>query len=90
MRAGLSQRELADRVNRPSTQIARWERDEVEPPLSTLRWLMRACGFEAQVVMAPYAPDEKRDDALQASLRRTPSERVDRLAQRLDAGEGQS
>jgi transcriptional regulator with XRE-family HTH domain len=44
--AGLSQAQLADRFGRNRTQIARWERDRVEPGFDTLRRVLRACGFD--------------------------------------------
>lgn len=53
-RAGLSQAELGARVGRPQTQVARWERDAVNPSLETLRELVRACGLELTLGLAAH------------------------------------
>ncbi len=79
LRAGLSQRDLGSAVGRPHTQIARWERGEVEPSLSTLRALIRACGYDVSLRLETYAEDSSLDGVLTESLRRTPSERVERM-----------
>src|SRR5262245_20189194 len=56
-RAGLSQAQLGERVGRPQTQIARWEREAVLPSLETVRELVRACDLELTVGLA------ERDDS---------------------------
>ena len=40
MRAGLSQVQLSERSGKDRAQIARWERDVVQPSLETLRELL--------------------------------------------------
>ncbi len=84
LRAGLSQRQLGQRVSRPHTQIARWEHSDVEPSLSTLRQVIRACGYDVSLQLAPYAVDASLDEQLTASLRRAPSDRLQRMIGRLD------
>ena len=74
-RAGLSQVELAQRSGKDRAQIARWERDVVQPSLETLRELLRACGFDVELALVPYEPDPKHDARLRVRLGRTPQER---------------
>ncbi len=76
LRAGLTQAELARRVKRSQSQIARWERGDVKPSLETLRELIRACGLELWFRMANY--DDSYLPDIADNLRVTPSERIDR------------
>ncbi len=75
LRAGLTQAELARRVHRSQSQIARWERGDVKPSLETLRGLIRACGLELWFRMANY--DDSYLPDIADNLRLTPAERVD-------------
>jgi transcriptional regulator with XRE-family HTH domain len=75
-RAGLSQVELSQRSGKDRAQIARWERDVVQPSLETLRELLRACGFDVELALVPYEPDPKHDARLRVRLGRTPQERL--------------
>lgn len=75
-RAGLSQIELARRSGKDRAQIARWERDVVQPSLETLRELLRACGYDVELVLVGYEPDPKHDSRLRVRLGRTPQERL--------------
>jgi transcriptional regulator with XRE-family HTH domain len=77
--AGLSQAELAERLHMPRQQIVRWENDAVEPGLSTLRRLLRGCGFDLSLALVPYEPDLEREARLEAIRRETPQERLNRL-----------
>ena len=56
LRAGLSQVELAQRSGKDRAQLARWERDVVQPSFETLRELVRACGFDLETSLVPYEP----------------------------------
>jgi transcriptional regulator with XRE-family HTH domain len=76
LRAGLSQVELAQRSGKDRAQLARWERDVVQPSFETLRELMRACGFDLETKLVPYEPDTAQDAQLQKTLRRSPQERL--------------
>src|SRR5215213_5336717 len=60
-RAGLSQVELSQRSGKDRAQIARWERDVVQPSLETLRELLRACRWDVELTLVPYEPDPKHD-----------------------------
>jgi transcriptional regulator with XRE-family HTH domain len=75
-RAGLSQVELSQRSGKDRAQIARWERDVVQPSVETLRELLRACGFDIELTLVPYEPDPKHDSRLRVRLGRTPQERL--------------
>ena len=75
-RAGLSQVELSRRSGKDRAQIARWERDVVQPSLETLRELLHACGYDVELTLVPYEPDSRRDARLRTRLARTPQERL--------------
>ena len=82
LRAGLSQGELAERSGKDRAQIARWERDVVQPSFETLRILLRACGFDLESTLVPFAADRGGDARVRRSLRRTPQERIQALLKR--------
>lgn len=79
LRAGLSQGELSERSGKDRAQIARWERDVVQPSFETLRELLRACGFDFELSLVPYETDRGEDARVRKSLRRTPQERLQAL-----------
>ncbi|HEX2370309.1 MAG TPA: helix-turn-helix transcriptional regulator [Acidimicrobiia bacterium] len=77
-RAGLTQRQLAERAGKAPSVIGRWERGEVKPPLETVVELIRACGLD--LGFGIYESDDGHDLALiQRQLRRTPAERVETM-----------
>jgi transcriptional regulator with XRE-family HTH domain len=76
LRAGLSQGELSERSGKDRAQIARWERDVVQPSFETLRDLVRACGFDLELALVPYEADEREIARLRKSLLRSPQERM--------------
>jgi len=76
LRARLSQVELSERSGKDRAQIARWERDVVQPSFETLRELVRACGFDLETTLVPYQADTRHDARLQKTLQRTPQERL--------------
>lgn len=76
LRAGLSQVELSQRSGKDRAQLARWERDVVQPSFETLRELVRACGFDLATTLVPYQADKQQDTRLQKTLRRSPQERL--------------
>ena len=85
LRAGLSQGELGDRTGKDRAQIARWERDAVSPPYETLQALVRACGFELCADLHEYKPFPA--ERLEAVRTMTPSERIERMTGRREAGD---
>jgi len=76
LRAGFSQVELSERSGKDRAQLARWERDVVQPSFETLRELLRACGFDLETTLVPYQADEMHDTRLQKTLQRSPQERL--------------
>src|SRR4051795_11309662 len=77
LRAGITQAELGRRAGRPASQIARWERGEVKPPLETLRELIRACGLDLTLGLAAH--DDSYLPHINRQLALAPAERVERL-----------
>jgi len=57
-RAGLTQVELAHRVGTTQSSIARVERGRTEPTAERLGQLIRACGLDLQVRLAPIDDSE--------------------------------
>ncbi len=76
LRANLSQVELSERSGKDRAQIARWERDAVQPSFETLRELVRACGFDLETSLVPYQADTAHDTRLEKTLERSPQERL--------------
>src|SRR5260370_4702294 len=59
LKAGLSQRELAERAGVPVTMISAYERDQRQPTLATLLRLLRAAGFDLRLHLAAYGPHDE-------------------------------
>jgi transcriptional regulator with XRE-family HTH domain len=59
LKAGLSQRELAERADVPVTMISAYERDLRQPTLATLLKLLRAAGFDLRLHLASYDPHDE-------------------------------
>lgn len=76
-RAGLSQEQLAGRLGRPQSTIARWETGQQHPPLESVIEVLRACDLELTVGIARY--DDSYDAQIIRQLRLDPAERVGRL-----------
>jgi transcriptional regulator with XRE-family HTH domain len=73
LKAGMSQRDLAERASVPPTMISAYERDRRQPSLTTLLGLLHAAGFELTMKLEPY---ERHDEVLGSLERnRSPSER---------------
>lgn len=79
-RAGLSQRELAKRLGRPQSTVARWEAGHVEPSAGHLQEAVRACGLELGLELYRY--DDSYTGLIAEQLRLPPSERLQRLLPR--------
>lgn len=84
LRAGLSQKDLAQRLGMPASSIARWETDRVEPGYSTLRRVLQACGFDIPPVLVAYERDPERDAQVQELQKLSGEERMARLLRRLE------
>lgn len=85
-RAALSQAQVAERLSIPRSQVARWEADAFEPGLTTLRRVLRACGFDLSLDLVAYEPDEDREARLSALRRLTPHQRLAAMLERLEEG----
>ncbi len=83
LRAGLTQQQLADRLERPLAQINRWENDGAEPGLTALLRILRGCGFDLALALVPYALDVEQEAVLEQRLRLTPSQRMLDLLERV-------
>jgi transcriptional regulator with XRE-family HTH domain len=77
-RAGLSQEELAERLGRAQSTIARWETGAQHPPLESVLDALRACGLDLSVGMPRF--DDSYDSLIAQQLHRDPVERVAHLA----------
>jgi transcriptional regulator with XRE-family HTH domain len=82
LRAGLSQAELAERLGMPQSSIARWEVDSVEPSLTKVRQILRACGFDLSLSLIPFERDPEQDARVVEVQRMTPQERTRRMIER--------
>jgi transcriptional regulator with XRE-family HTH domain len=92
LKAGMSQRELAERAGVPVTMISAYERDQRQPTLATLLRLLHAAGFDLRLHLAAYdthddvlaeleagrseAERQRRDRQLQAWRQATPAQDV--------------
>jgi len=79
-RAGFSQEQLAERLGRTQSTIARWESGYQRPPLESVVEALHACGLELTVGMARY--DDSYESLIARQLLMDPVERVRRLARR--------
>lgn len=73
-RAGLTQRELAQRAHTAQPAIARYERGRAVPDIATLARIVEACGFELRLVLGER--DNQRDANEAAAAARTVEERL--------------
>lgn len=73
-RAGLTQRQLAERAGTSQSAVARYERARAMPDLATLFRLVRACGLDLR--MRLEARDLHDDELLADRLAMTPTERA--------------
>lgn len=75
-RAGLTQRELAERAGTTQSAIARLESGQTRPTFESVLRLIRMCGLDLHVALV----ERDESDWLQAQelLRLTPSERLER------------
>jgi transcriptional regulator with XRE-family HTH domain len=76
--AGLSQAELAERLGRPRSTIARWELGEMTPAYDAVMDAVAACGLSATIALANADSSYLHD--VGSRLRLAPIERLRRLA----------
>jgi transcriptional regulator with XRE-family HTH domain len=72
--AGLTQRQLAERAGTSQAAVARIERGRQSPSLDTLQRLLRSCGLELRLEVAPR--DEQTERLIDATLAMSPEERL--------------
>lgn len=82
LRAGLTQAELGERLGKPQSVIARWERDDVSPSLETVRAVVRSCGLDLTFFMSKF--DDSNVTIIDQHLRMTPAERFSDLMARVE------
>jgi transcriptional regulator with XRE-family HTH domain len=58
LNAGLTQKQLADRIGKPQSSVARWENGTNIPKLETLRLLSEALGVDFRVTKDGVAVEE--------------------------------
>jgi len=83
LRAGLTQTELADRLERDRAQIARWETGGQHPSFENLRAVVEACGFVLNVEIALREENPALDAQLERSVLQAPQQRVQALLDEL-------
>jgi transcriptional regulator with XRE-family HTH domain len=81
LKAGMSQRELAERAGVPVTMISAYERDQRQPTLATLLRLLRAAGFDLRLHLAAYDPHDEILAGLEAGRSESERRRRDRHLQ---------
>jgi transcriptional regulator with XRE-family HTH domain len=81
LKAGMSQRELAERAGVPVTMISAYERDQRQPTLATLLRLLRAAGFDLRLHLAAYDPHDEILAGLEASRSEAEKDHRDRQLQ---------
>lgn len=81
LRAGLTQAELGQKIGKPQSVIARWERGDVTPSLETLRHAIRGCGLELSFHISRL--DESSVTVIDEHLRMTPAQRLADLLERV-------
>ena len=81
-RAGLTQAELAARLDTKQSVVARWESNRVSPSLETITEAVRACGFDIDFHLIPHDAQDVAQ-ALQ-NMRLAPDERIDLLLNQLE------
>jgi transcriptional regulator with XRE-family HTH domain len=81
LRAGLTQEELGERIGRPQSVIARWERGAVTPSFETLREAIRGCRLDLSVSLAKL--DESTPMVIEEHLKMSPAERFADLLERV-------
>jgi transcriptional regulator with XRE-family HTH domain len=87
-RAGLSQRELAQRLHTAQSVVARWEAGTTSPSFETVVRAVRACGFELDTHLVPVEEGFAHDWSLaEQNLRLSPEERLANHAAAHDFGE---
>jgi transcriptional regulator with XRE-family HTH domain len=81
-RAGLTQRDLAERAAKAQSEIAKIERGRRDPTFSTLERLVRAAGFDLRIQLAPH--DDHDEQLIHAMRELSPDVRLASLEEQLE------
>src|SRR3954470_12793437 len=85
-RAALTQKQLADRAGTTQSAIARLESGRTTPSLEAVERLLRHCGFQLIVELAPYDDSDIRQaDSLAELTAQQRAQRLGRTVSRLHA-----
>jgi transcriptional regulator with XRE-family HTH domain len=76
-RSALTQRQLAERMGRPQSMIARWERGHDAPRLDSLVAIAHACGVELDLTMRGH--DDVDRAQIREHLQLTPMQRLENV-----------
>ena len=76
-RAGLSQRELAERLGTAQAAIARWEGGRTAPSFDRVVAAIRACGLDLDTRIVTR--DDHHERLVEERLRMSPDERLESL-----------
>ena len=74
LRAGLSQRALAERLGTQQPAVARWESGDRSPDFETVARVVRACGLELRISLEDADPQE--DQLIHQYLALDPEQRL--------------
>jgi transcriptional regulator with XRE-family HTH domain len=85
--AGLTQRELAQRLGTHQPVIARWENETTRPDFDTVVKTVEACGFDLHVELRPVDHDTV---LVRRELAKRPTERLTDLVNAVTAFEAMS
>lgn len=77
-RAGLTQRELADRAGTTQSAIARLESGRTSPSFDSVVRMLKLCGFRLDVGLDPY--DDSDIAQARALLKLSPDARLERMS----------
>jgi transcriptional regulator with XRE-family HTH domain len=75
LKAGLTQRQLADRLGVTQPVVAAYESGRRQPTVPTLMRILSAAGFDLRMSLAPH---EDHDEVLESLERRRPPEEQER------------
>ena len=83
--AGLTQAELARRLDTTQSAVARWESGKVSPTLANLRRILSTCGWELEITPSSVTMLDESDveasewSAVERNLTLTHAQRFDRM-----------
>lgn len=85
--AGLTQRDLAERLGTHQPVVARWEKGRTRPDFDTVVRAVAACGLELHVELRPVDQDTV---LVRRELAKTPAERLAGMVEAVSAFDAMS